>query len=246
MKRKTKPSAKVRVAVAEDDPVLKSIVETQKLMQKQLSLLTDSITKERSNVAKSEDKAKAPNSRLKGLCHHCRKPGHFRPECPELAKKPSETPVVVESASRSISLKEQPDDDESDQPPKGGNKQVIGTNTVVVSDKQPVAPDIVVGIYSYVSTATFSSVWTDAVSAWCIDAADAAVTGSDDRNVDAADAAVTGSDDRKVDAADAALTGSGSRKGDAADEALINSDSRKVDAVDAADSNVSVFDAVKC
>ena len=39
---KAKPTAKVRSAVAEDDSVLKSIVETQKLMQKQLTALTES------------------------------------------------------------------------------------------------------------------------------------------------------------------------------------------------------------
>ena len=39
---------------------------------------------------------------LKGVCHHCRKPGHYRPECPERAKAPPETALKVPAAARTV------------------------------------------------------------------------------------------------------------------------------------------------
>ena len=44
---KAKSAAKVRVTTSENDPLLQSIVETQKMMQKQLSVLSETIKKDR-------------------------------------------------------------------------------------------------------------------------------------------------------------------------------------------------------
>ena len=113
---KTKPVSKVRASVVDDDSVLKSIIETQKLMQKQLTVLTESLPKERSPAYKPFQKAKAPASKLKGLCHLCQKPGHYRPQCHELIKKSAEETNVVESATRGITSEQRNDVDDTDLP----------------------------------------------------------------------------------------------------------------------------------
>ena len=58
---KTKAGAKVSGTVANNDPVLQSIVETQKLMQKQLTTLADAL-KERPTLSRGKDEVRAPAS----------------------------------------------------------------------------------------------------------------------------------------------------------------------------------------
>ena len=86
-----KQTVKVRATAAEDESMLKSVVETQRLMQKQLALLTESVNKDRTPARRSGDSNKQSSVKLKGPCHHCGKPGHYRAECPELAPKPHGT-----------------------------------------------------------------------------------------------------------------------------------------------------------
>ena len=80
-----KSGSKVRGTTVEDNDVLQSIIETQQKMQKQLSSLTEAL-KERPSNQRNGGPVKAPSSKLEGVCHHCHKPGHFRPQCPDLVK----------------------------------------------------------------------------------------------------------------------------------------------------------------
>ena len=62
---KTKTGSKVRGTVVANDSVLQSIVETQKLMQKQLTSLSEAM-KERPSAARGSDEVEAPASKLEG------------------------------------------------------------------------------------------------------------------------------------------------------------------------------------
>ena len=90
-----KQAVKVRATAADDESMLKSVVETQRLMQKQLALLTESVNKDRTPARKSGDVGKQSSGKSKGPCHHRGKPEHYRFECPELAQKPHGTKEPV-------------------------------------------------------------------------------------------------------------------------------------------------------
>ena len=99
---KTKQPNKVRATAAEDDSLLKSVVETQRLMQKQLALLSESIAKDRTPNKKRDDIKKAPETKAKGRCHNCHELGHYRFECPTLVKQPTGTPNAGDATTRTI------------------------------------------------------------------------------------------------------------------------------------------------
>ena len=98
---KTKPASKVRGTTSESDPLLQSIVETQKLMQRQLSVLSESIKKDRPMETKVNDPVKVTSGKSKGVCHECHQPGHYRMQCPEWQKKKT-TEASAGAVSRSI------------------------------------------------------------------------------------------------------------------------------------------------
>ena len=45
---------------------------------------------------------KAPASKYKGLYHHCHKPGHYRPDCPDRAGNKSEAPSEEQPTTRTV------------------------------------------------------------------------------------------------------------------------------------------------
>ena len=98
---KAKTGVKVRGTVVNNDPVLQSIIETQKMMQKQLTALTESL-KDRPVPSKGKDEVKAPASQLKKVCHYCHKPGQYRPECPERARTAPGMASGTPAAARTI------------------------------------------------------------------------------------------------------------------------------------------------
>ena len=94
---KSKTSTKVRSTSAADDGLLqtllesqKSMLETQKNPQKQIAALTETMKKSNALPSKSDGSVKIPTGKPKGACHHCQKPGHYRPECPEWLAQHSE------------------------------------------------------------------------------------------------------------------------------------------------------------
>ena len=108
-----------------DDIVLRTLVETQKAfqqllvesqrtMQKQIASLTEALQKEKVITERSNDAAKAAGARGKGTCHYCKKPGHYRPECPDrlkaLAEKEERKAAVIRTiSSRDSSLRSRDD-----------------------------------------------------------------------------------------------------------------------------------------
>ena len=98
---KSKPASKVRGTMSESNSLLQSIVETQKLMQKQLSVLSESIKKDRPLETKSSDVIKTPANKIKGLCHQCHQPGHYRMQCPDWQKK-KEAEAVADAVTRCV------------------------------------------------------------------------------------------------------------------------------------------------
>ena len=113
---KSKVASKVRGTISESDPLLQSIVETQKLMQKQLTVLSESLKKDRQTETKSGDVIKAPSSNLRGLCHQCHQPGHYQMQCPERPKR-KENETATGATTRCVrsrdSSRHQNTDDES-------------------------------------------------------------------------------------------------------------------------------------
>ena len=103
---KNKQSSKVRSAATENDSVLKSVVETQRLMQKQLALISESLAKDRVSSKKRVEVEKTPGAKVKVRCHNCHELGHYRFECPALAKKPSDTLDASDATTRTISSNE--------------------------------------------------------------------------------------------------------------------------------------------
>ena len=83
---RSKYQHKVRGAAA-DDCVLKSLVEAQKVIQRQLSSLQECVNQPPPRAVPSPA-GKSRVSRQSIVCHHCQSPGHIRPNCPELAFRP--------------------------------------------------------------------------------------------------------------------------------------------------------------
>ena len=103
---KAKQSSKVRAMAAEDDSVLKAVMETQRLMQKQLTMISESLAKDRVSNKKRDETEKTPGTRAKGRCHNCLELGHYRFECPALVKKPPDAPAASDAKARTVSLNE--------------------------------------------------------------------------------------------------------------------------------------------
>ena len=99
---KTKQPSKVRATATEDNSVLKSVVGTQRLMQKQLALITESLAKERFSSKKCDETEKTAVAKAKGRCHNCHELGHYRFECPTLVKKPSGATGTADATTRTI------------------------------------------------------------------------------------------------------------------------------------------------
>ena len=96
-----KQSVKVRQASDTDDPLWKSLLETQEIMQKQLATLTEVVQK---NLTIPETKKVFDKSTK--TCFYCNQKGHIRPECPELAKKSKEADKSGGAVTRSVSSRD--------------------------------------------------------------------------------------------------------------------------------------------
>ena len=83
---KSRSQPKVR-GTAADDGVLRSLVETQKVIQRQLASLQEYVNQPPPRAAPfpaERPGVSSPNI----VCHHCQSPGHIRPNCPDLAFRP--------------------------------------------------------------------------------------------------------------------------------------------------------------
>ena len=88
---------------AEEDSVLKTVMETQRLMQKQLALISETLAKDRASSKKRDEAERTPAAKAKGRCHNCHELGHYRFECPVPEKKSSGTPGAGDAMTRTIS-----------------------------------------------------------------------------------------------------------------------------------------------
>ena len=84
---KSKFQPKVR-GTAADDGVLKSLVETQKVIQRQLASLQECVKQPPPQATPSPSERGPRVSRTNIVCHHCQSPGHIRRNCPDLAFRP--------------------------------------------------------------------------------------------------------------------------------------------------------------
>ena len=114
---KVKSCPKVRETSSMDDGLLRTLVETQqalqqslvesqKSMQKQIASLTEALQKEKVNPERTSDAAKGAGVRVRGICHYCRKPGHYRPECPDRLKAEAEREEREAATTRTISSRD--------------------------------------------------------------------------------------------------------------------------------------------
>ena len=72
-------------------------------MQKQLSLLTKAWQKDQATASKPGLPTKTPFDKSKVVCQACRKPGHFKVECPERSKPTTEMSAGAEASTRRVS-----------------------------------------------------------------------------------------------------------------------------------------------
>ena len=114
---KVKSCPKVRETSSMDDGLLRTLVETQKAfqqslvesqksMQKQIASLTEALQKEKVNPERSSNAAKWSGTRVKAICHYCKKPGHYRPECPDRLKAVAEKEEREAATTRTISSRD--------------------------------------------------------------------------------------------------------------------------------------------
>ena len=101
-----KQQPKVRQTSSTDEQLIRSMLETQKMMQKQIAALTETIQK---SVVNTETKA-IPNKekfdQSKKTCFLCHKLEHIRPNCPELPKKAKSANDDEGAVARSVSSKD--------------------------------------------------------------------------------------------------------------------------------------------
>ena len=117
---KSKPAAKVRGTTTPSDSVLQSVIEMQKVMQKQLTLLTEAWQKDQATASKPGLPTRTPFDKSKVICHACRKPGHFKAECPERSKSTTEMSCRCWSEhTKSVVAKAEKTPDDEKQPGRG-------------------------------------------------------------------------------------------------------------------------------
>ena len=83
--RESKPGSapRVRGTVADNDKLVKSLLETQRDLQKQLSSLHETVLQQSTRAAALRAVDGAPSGKSRIVCHHCQRPGHIRPNCPD-------------------------------------------------------------------------------------------------------------------------------------------------------------------
>ena len=103
---KVKPPSKVRGTSATDESLLKSLMESQRAMQKQIAALTEALQKSNGVAGQTSELPKATTGKARGTSHYCKKPGHYRPECPTRLKDLEESNTRSEASARSVSSRE--------------------------------------------------------------------------------------------------------------------------------------------
>ena len=88
---KSKNVPKVHGTVADNDKLIKNLIETQKGIQNQLTFLQEvmqSMQQQslRESLPVATGGARPVKPRV--ICHYCQRPGHIRPKCPDLAPRP--------------------------------------------------------------------------------------------------------------------------------------------------------------
>ena len=101
-----KQQPKVRQTSSADEQLIRSMLETQKVMQKQIATLTETLQK---SVVGTETKATLNKEKFdpsKKTCFLCNKFGHIRPNCPELPKGMKSTKDGRDAVARSVSSRD--------------------------------------------------------------------------------------------------------------------------------------------
>ena len=100
---KCKLPAKVRGTVAVEDNLMQMLVENQKKMQQQITMLSETLQKCQLPTGAVAEASKFPVFRGKGNCQYCKKPGHYRPECPDRFKEIANKEATANATTRSVS-----------------------------------------------------------------------------------------------------------------------------------------------
>ena len=74
----------MRGTAAENDGLLQSVMETQKVIQRQLASLQKIVQCRPVNNDGMGTESRPRSERSGIVCHHCQRPGHKRPDCPDL------------------------------------------------------------------------------------------------------------------------------------------------------------------
>ena len=100
---KCKLPAKVRGTAAVEDNLMQMLGENQKKMQQQITMLSETLQKCQLPTGAVAEASKFPVFRGKGKCHYCKKPGHYRPECPDRLKEIANKEATANATTRSVS-----------------------------------------------------------------------------------------------------------------------------------------------
>ena len=101
-----KQPSKIRQTSSTDEQLIRSMLDTQKVMKEQIAVLTEIIQKSGVNAETKVVPSKEKFDQSKTTCFLCHKLGHIRPNCPELPRRTKSTNNNRSAVARSVSSRD--------------------------------------------------------------------------------------------------------------------------------------------